>query len=189
MSFGSRNKGSVAEREIAKMLSEWWGQIEPGINFVRTPLSGGWGGPELRAGFQASGDIMTTSKVWPWAIEVKRREGWVWKNLLASKPSPVWKWWQQAEGQALEMGKEPLMFFRHNKERWHVMLRGNDIGINGWKVDRGTGRKVFAESFMTIVSEHTVPSVIVQPWDLAQHELLEYGRQRLREKAGRKKRE
>ena len=113
----------------------------------------------------------------------------MWKNLLASKPSPVWKWWQQAEGQALEMGKEPLMFFRHNKERWHVMLRGNDIGINGWKVDRGTGRKVFAESFMTIVSEHTVPSVIVQPWDLAQHELLEYGRQRLREKAGRKKRE
>lgn len=186
--MNGRAKGSVAEREIAKMLGTWWGQIEESVVFVRTPLSGGWGGPQLRAGFQASGDVMTTSIRFPWSVEVKRREGWVWKSLLNSRPSPVWGWWKQAEGQALEMGKEPLMFFRHNKERWHVMKRGSDVGINQWRVDQGTGRHVFAESFRVVCSD-TTPSVIVKPWDLAQHELLEYGRKRLREKAGKKKRE
>jgi hypothetical protein len=171
------------------MLEAWWGQLEPDAKFARVPLSGGWGDPQLRAGFQASGDVMTTSPRFPWSVEVKRREGWVWKNLIASKKSPVWKWWRQAEGQALEMGKEPLMFFRHNNERWHIMQRGaTQRGINQWNIDRSKGNRVALAEHPIVISypDKGIPNVQVDLWDLAQHELLEYGRQRLG-KAGRKR--
>lgn len=116
-----RPKGSKAEIEIAKKLKAWWSPFEP-AEFVRTPLSGGWGGKDLRAGFRASGDIMTTAEKFPFTIEVKRREGWAWSTLLAGKASPVWGYWGQAVGQAKEMGGTPLLFFRRNREAWFLML-------------------------------------------------------------------
>jgi hypothetical protein len=121
MPVQGRPKGNKAEIEIAKMFSAWWSAFEPG-DFVRTPLSGGWGGKDLRAGFKASGDIMTTAQQFPFTIEVKRREGWSWKTLVAGKKSPVWGYWRQALSQAKEMGGIPLLFFRRNREPWNVML-------------------------------------------------------------------
>ena len=120
--FGSRSKGSVGEREIAKKLEAWWQPVEPGCRFVKTPLSGGWGGPDVRAGFNASGDLMTTAKRFPWAVEVKRREGWTFERFIDGKPSPVWGWWRQAQEAALEMGKEPALFFRKNRGDWLLLL-------------------------------------------------------------------
>ena len=70
------SKGKVAEREVARLLSEWWGQLEPGAQFVRTPCSGGWSSREVRTGFRASGDIMTTAVRFSFTVESKRREGW-----------------------------------------------------------------------------------------------------------------
>ncbi len=121
--FGSRAKGATAERDVAARLQGWWAQIEPGCRFAKTPLSGGWGGPGLRAGFSASGDLMTTAKRFPWTVEVKRREGWSWKTFLAGKPSPVWGWWRQAQTQADEMGIEPMLWFRKSREPWRVLVR------------------------------------------------------------------
>jgi len=133
LSFGSRAKGSKAEIEVAKKLEAWWGQVEPGCKFVRTPLSGGWGKPEHRAGFQASGDLMTTAAQWPWAVEVKRRETFSWKTLLAGRASPVWGWWRQAQVAAEEMSKEPLLLFRKNREPWHVMVTlTHCLAYGGW---------------------------------------------------------
>lgn len=117
-----RPKGCKAEIEVAKTLEPWWAKLEPECKFVRTPLSGGWGGKEVRAGFKASGDLMTTAKRFPFAVEVKRREGWSWKTLLGSKKCPVWVWWHQAIGQAEEMGTEPTLWVRKNREPWFVML-------------------------------------------------------------------
>lgn len=121
MPVQGRPKGSKAEIEIAKRLKAWWSPFEP-AEFVRTPLSGGWGGKDLRAGFRASGDVMTTAQKFPFTIEVKRREGWSWTNLLAGKASPVWGYWKQAVGQAKEMGGIPLLFFRKNRELWSLMM-------------------------------------------------------------------
>lgn len=119
--MNGRQKGNSAERELAKKLQNWWEPFEK-AEFVRTPLSGGWGGKDLRAGFRASGDIMTTSERWPFSVEVKRREGWAWKPFLNGKKSPVWGYWRQAAAQAKEMGGIPLLFFRRNREPWHVLL-------------------------------------------------------------------
>lgn len=118
----SREKGSVAELEVARLISAWWNQLEPTAIFKRTPLSGGWGNADVRSAFRTAGDIMTDSLVFPFAIEVKRREGFSWKPLLDGKKSPVWGWWRQAQKQGEEMNLVPTLWFRKNRERWHVLL-------------------------------------------------------------------
>lgn len=119
----ARTKGKVAEREVAALLAKWWAPLEPGCAFVRTPASGGWQAPAVRAEFRACGDIMTTASRFPWCVEVKRREGWAWGPLLAGKPSPVLKWWSQASRDAQAAELSPMLWFRHNNESWWVMLR------------------------------------------------------------------
>lgn len=117
-----RQKGSRAEREVAGLVEGWWAAYEPGVRFVRTPLSGGWGAPAVRAEFKTSGDLMTTSRVFPFTIEVKKREAWCWETLAKGKPSPVWEWWRQAQTQALELQLVPLLWFTRNRRPWWVML-------------------------------------------------------------------
>ena len=123
--MNGRNKGSTAEREVAALIQKWWRTHSPKANFVRVPLSGGWGNPQTRAGFRASGDIMTDDTTFPFSVEVKRREGWAWKNLLAGGKSPVWDWWFQAQDQAKEMNLTPMLWLRHSREPWMVMLPEN----------------------------------------------------------------
>jgi hypothetical protein len=117
----SRQKGSVAEREVAAIIEPWWNVVEPG-KFVRTPLSGGWGTADTRAGFRASGDLMTTAPRFPFTVEVKRRESWTLERLLLGRPSPVWEWWRQAQKQGEESNLVPLLWFRKSRQPWRVML-------------------------------------------------------------------
>ena len=124
--MNGRRKGNAAEREVARLCAGWWAQVEPGCKFVRTPLSGGWGGPELRGKFFAAGDLMTTSKRWPFTVEVKRRERWKLQNLIAGKPCPVWGWWLQVQDAAAEEGRQPMLWFRKSREQWRVMLPVSD---------------------------------------------------------------
>ena len=48
MGKASRQKGCVAEREVAALLERWWSQLEPGCRFVRTPSSGNPSVPDRR---------------------------------------------------------------------------------------------------------------------------------------------
>ena len=114
--FASRGKGSVAEREVAKLLETWWKQVEPESRFVKTPLSGGWSSAEVRVGFHASGDLMTTAERFPFVVEVKRREGWSPVNLVTGRRCPVWEWWRQTQREAAEATAEPLLWVRRNAE-------------------------------------------------------------------------
>lgn len=116
-----RRKGSKAELEVCADIKRWWDPVEV-AEWARTPLSGGWGKPQVRAGFRASGDLMTTAERFPFVVEVKRREGWAWSTLAAGRPCPVWGWWRQAIKSAREMGGVPLLFFRKNNEPWWAML-------------------------------------------------------------------
>ena len=118
----AREKGKIAEREVAALLERWWRLLEPDCRFVRTPQSGGWHGADVRAEFRAAGDIMTTAARFPWCIEVKRREGWAWTPLLAGKASPIWKWWEQTCRDATVVSLLPMLWFRHNREPWTILL-------------------------------------------------------------------
>lgn len=120
-----REKGKTAERDVAKRLGKWWESVEPGCRFVPTPSSGGWhgrAGGQIRADFRASGDLMTTARRFPYAVEVKHRQGWAYESLLYCDDSPVWKWWQQAVGAADEMALQPMLWMRRNRGKWLVVL-------------------------------------------------------------------
>jgi hypothetical protein len=130
-------KGNGGEREVARKLEPWWRKVEPTATFIRTPQSGGWSTVQVRQEFRASGDIMTTGIRFPFAVEVKRREGWSPANFVAGKKSPVWGWWREAQVEAAELGAEPMLWVRKNAERrrgkgsgggtlpplWTVLLR------------------------------------------------------------------
>jgi len=126
----ARTKGKVAEREVAALLEAWWTPHEPKARFVRTPQSGGWHGADVRAEFRTAGDIMTTAKTFAWCVEVKRREGWSWKPLLAGKPSPIWKWWAQTKRDAAVVKLRPMLWFRHSREPWTVVLDFSPVDIH-----------------------------------------------------------
>lgn len=124
---GRRNKGSNAEREVAAELQAWWRRLEPGCVFHRTPLSGGWASSRVAAGYNASGDVVTTALRFPWTVEVKRNEGFAWKNVVAGKASPVWEWWGQAQRQAREVDKVPMLWLRRSREPWRVMVPAGSL--------------------------------------------------------------
>jgi hypothetical protein len=117
-----RQKGSVGEREVARLIQQWWATVDAKAKFVRTPLSGGWGTAQVRSDFRASGDLMTTSFSFPWCVEIKRREGWKLGNVIGGEKSPVWGWWAQTWTAAQEAGADPMLWFRKNNEPWYVML-------------------------------------------------------------------
>lgn len=119
---GGRRKGAEFERWVAKQLARWWASVEPDAQFVRTPLSGGWSTPAARAGFRACGDVMTTAKRFPFAVEAKA-------NQKIHQPSLFRDCWEQAVRQAEESEPSllPLLVYRVNRGRamiasWGVVL-------------------------------------------------------------------
>ncbi|MDE2099190.1 MAG: hypothetical protein KGL39_18190 [Patescibacteria group bacterium] len=117
-----RAKGKRGEREVARLLEEYWGRLEPGCKFKSTPLSGGWSSPDVREAFKTSGDLVTTAKLFPYVVEVKLRESWSLKNLVEGKPCPVWGWWEQAIKAAKEQKGIPMLWFRKNRWPWRIMI-------------------------------------------------------------------
>lgn len=125
--MNSRSKGVRGELEVAKILKEWFAPIAPDAEWVRTPCSGGWGGhcetnQRARAELKASGDIMCTYPDFPFCVEVKRGESWSLTRLINCRSSPVWKWWRQCQREAEEIHRVPMLWFRHNRESWYVMI-------------------------------------------------------------------
>lgn len=120
--MNGRQKGSKSEREVAGLFRAWWEPFEPGVLFARTPLSGGWGTAQGREAWRVSGDIMTTSTIWPWSVEVKRREAWSWQRVYDMAESPVWGWWRQCCRAAAEERRSPMLWFRKSREPWRVMV-------------------------------------------------------------------
>jgi hypothetical protein len=126
MTFGSRQKGKRAERDIAAKIQAWWRQVEPGCVYKPTPSSGGWASKDARGEFKTAGDLVTTAKRYPWTTEVKNREQWSVERFFEGNTSPVWGWWEQTVRQAKEEGREPMLFFRKNREPWRVMTDGRE---------------------------------------------------------------
>jgi len=116
------DKGPRGEREAVVMLEKWWRRLEPEVEMVRTPKSGGWA---HAAKFKARGDVMVDpgTERFPFSVEVKRREAWSPDHLLDGRPSPVWKWWLQCQAAARDEELEPLLLFRKNRRPWLAVLR------------------------------------------------------------------
>ena len=133
MAINSRAKGCRGERLVIDLIKPWWTQLEPEVEFARTPGSGGWQGrgsrgQSLRGEMRMSGDLMTTSHRFPFSVEVKNIPSWHMGRLCSGKPSPVWAWWCQCQVAAEEASAVPMLWFRRpsssSKLRidWKVML-------------------------------------------------------------------
>lgn len=97
MSAMQRRKGAAAEREVLKLLGAELGQ-ELTRNLEQTRE----GGADCLA-------------VWGWAIEIKRQES-------LSRPA----WWRQAVRQAQQVGAEPMLLYRRNREPWRAWIHTHD---------------------------------------------------------------
>lgn len=77
-------------------------------------------------------------------------------RVRAGKSSPVWSWWRQAQRQAAEQkdGAEPMLWMRHRREPWLVLVRAawvdalpdrarisvghvSAFGVGAWDAKRG----------------------------------------------------
>jgi hypothetical protein len=98
MGKSQRTKGAVGEREVFRLLSE-----ELGFVVTRNVDQARKGGA----------DCINLPGFSP---EVKRRE-------VLSRPS----WWRQAVRQGAKDGKEPIVWYRRNREEWRALI----VGTNG----------------------------------------------------------
>jgi hypothetical protein len=111
-----KNKGNRAEREVAALVSKWWGS-----DFARTPSSGGFRTKKFREDWHAEGDLVTADETFPFSVECKWQEGWTLDQLLTSNKGCVWDWWKQTKGQTPK-DKHPLLIFkRNNMPRYYMM--------------------------------------------------------------------
>ncbi|MCF6205304.1 MAG: hypothetical protein L3J47_00220 [Sulfurovum sp.] len=108
----SKRKGSSQELKLAKAFQKWWGEGQ----FARSPGSGGWGRPQNRDGFNASGDIITTARDFPWCIEIKHVEGWTLDQLLLNEGCMIHGWWQQTVEETPVLLR-PLLLFKKNRQQ------------------------------------------------------------------------
>ncbi|WP_248884541.1 putative PDDEXK endonuclease [Acidithiobacillus acidisediminis] len=93
MSASQRNKGAAAERELFRLLSEQLGFV-----VVRNHAARWEGGCD-------------SLSVEGWAIECKRRE-----------TLSLGAWWNQAQRQAEQTGRKPILFYRQSRKPWRAVL-------------------------------------------------------------------
>ena len=107
----SRNKGACGERELASLIHD-----SLGVKARRNLSQSRQGGHDLIT--EADGGLLDR-----FAIEVKR--------YTKASPALIRKWWTQAERQAQEAGKVPVLAYREDRQDWRVVLPISVIG-NGY---------------------------------------------------------
>jgi hypothetical protein len=117
----SNDKGRRGEIQVRDLIRPWWGILEPGADFTRTPKSGGW---HASGEYDMAGDLMTKARLFPFCVEVKFRERWTMENVLAGKNSPVWAWWRQAckDAEKSDPKRVPMLWFRQRSSEWSVLV-------------------------------------------------------------------
>jgi len=112
----SKGKGDRGERAVAKLFQAWWGS-----DFARTPQSGGFSTKKFRDEWNAAADLVTPDESFPFAVESKNAEGWIFDQLLSAGKSDLFKWWQQTVEQCPE-DQIPLLAFTRNYSPYYVMI-------------------------------------------------------------------
>jgi len=139
----SMRKGQDFERNIAKILSCWWGVNK---SFARVPLSGGWKFTnDKKILGRITGDLITPED-FPFVISCKKVEIFEFHTIFSSK-SIFRKWWSEIASIASQINKKPMLIFTRN--RWDVFYcifysdwRQLDIGGSKLILDNKIGKLV-----------------------------------------------
>lgn len=118
MAKKSTAKGARFEREIVRIFRQHWG-----VEFERTPQSGGWGR------FRTKGDLVANPEVhpdWPFYVEVKKQERW---ELSLQIPDLLEGWWDKSVDQAGEENRIPLLIFSKNFAPKYIRFLPEHLGF------------------------------------------------------------
>jgi len=140
----SRRKGKRKERQVAKILQEWWGIGE----FRPTPSSGGW---DASGKFRMKGDIVTTDDEFPFCVEIKNNEAWKFSTSLVSIRSKLHKFWEQNIEEAKECGLTPITIFTRNYHPLFVMM--DEKMYTALNADLYGGKIAIMGTYITLLDE------------------------------------
>lgn len=111
MAIDSRAKGRTAELKARDVLRKY-----TGLEWERTPLSGA-----LSANHKLKGDLYLPDRKNTFSVEVKSyKDDHLTSKILSGKSPQFLEWWDQAERQAVECDKLPLLLFKFNRSKWFV---------------------------------------------------------------------
>lgn len=106
-----RAKGAKAETDAKIILKK-----HTGLGWERVPSSGA-----LDPKHMLKGDLYLPNKDNLYAIEVKWYESdHLTSQLLTSKNPQLIQFWEQAVRQGIQVGKKPLLIFKHNRSKFFV---------------------------------------------------------------------
>lgn len=107
----SRQKGATAETAARDLLRKY-----TGLQWERVPGSG-----MLDAKHGLKGDLYLPKTNNSYAVEVKHyKESHLDHSVLTSKNPQLLEWWEQAKRQGVQLGKKPLLLFKHDRSKWFV---------------------------------------------------------------------
>lgn len=136
-----RAKGAKAETDAKTILKK-----HTGLGWERTPGSGA-----LDPKHMLKGDLYLPNKDNLYAIEVKWYESdHLTSQLLTSKNPQLMQFWEQTVRQGIQVGKKPLLIFKHNRSKMFVCFE--DLPTAEY-------RKMFVE-----VMEHSFYVAVLEDW-------------------------
>lgn len=104
----SRDKGARAETVVRDKLREITGH-----KWERVPGSGA-----LDPKHQLKGDLYIPGKVNSYVVEVKHyKDDHFNTSIFTSKNPQLIQWWEQAVRQGQQLGKKPLLLFKHDRSK------------------------------------------------------------------------
>jgi hypothetical protein len=119
----SRRKGRKNEQELAKEIGQWFGysidtkdQESPNYYLNHCKRT-------ARDRQKGMGDLWTSQELrakFPWLIEAKCVEGWMFESLFQGKDKWLMDWWEQTVEEAKETGQSPLLVFTKNHSPWYI---------------------------------------------------------------------
>jgi len=113
----SRAKGRTAEISCRDELRKL-----TGLAWERTPMSGA-----LDAKHMMKGDVYVPQVNTRFCVEIKHyKDEHISTKLLTTK-SVFYDWWTQTKREALQMDKEPLLVFKHNRSKWFAASTSEDL--------------------------------------------------------------
>ena len=104
----SRQKGARAETVVKNELKKL-----TGLSWERTPGSGALDPKHL-----LKGDLYVPGRTNLYCVEVKHyKDDHFTSKILTDKNPQIFEWWDQCCRQADQMGRDPLLIFKHDRSK------------------------------------------------------------------------
>ena len=117
----SRSKGARAETLVKDKLKEL-----TGLNWERVPSSGA-----LDPKHGLKGDLYVPGEKNLYCVEVKHyADDNLTSSLLTAKTPTLLGWWEQSLRQGTQVGKKPLLIFKHDRSKLFVAFEQQPSSVN-----------------------------------------------------------